>query len=162
MKRPLALAAPVAALSAAALSAAALAAIATAAATEIVNPYWSTPVARVDKTVTGQALAAPAHPEIVVSQTTVAVHGRLPVHKHPYQRYVYVLAGTLIVTRVSCGAERAAPCTKVEEHTYKAGDFIAEMRDAWHWGRNAGNEWVKLLVIDQVPAGTASNVVLRE
>jgi quercetin dioxygenase-like cupin family protein len=138
-------------------------------ATEIVSPFWTKPVARTNRTATGQPIAVAAAPEVIVSLTTIAVHGKLPVHKHPHQRYVYVLEGTLIVARVVCPPDdpasrvsTARPCTEFAVHTYKAGDFIAEMRDTWHTGRNGGEMWVKLLVIDQVPAGTRTNTVLRE
>ena len=68
---------------------------------------------------------------------------KLPVHKHPSPRYAYVLAGTL----------RVATADESRSWEYKAGDFIVEMIDAWHYGMNTGAEPVRLLVIDQVEAG---------
>jgi quercetin dioxygenase-like cupin family protein len=140
-----------------------------AAATQVVNPFWTTPVVKTDRTAAGQPIAVPVQPTVIVSHTTIAVRGKLPVHKHPHQRYVYVIEGTLAVSRIICPADdpkirasTARPCYEFGARTYKAGDFIAEMRDIWHTGRNVGEEWVKLVVIDQVPAGAPSNMVLRE
>jgi len=115
----------------------------------------TTQVLRTERTTAGQRIAVPAHPTVIVSIATIAVGGRTPVHKHPYQRYVYVLAGELTVSTVP--GHGAMP---VVRH-YKAGDFLPEMRDMWHFGSNAGADEVKLLVIDQVPAGTTTNIVLK-
>jgi len=42
------------------------------------------------------------------------------------------------------------------------GSFFVEMTDTWHFGKNNGTEPVKLLSIDQLPQGVASNVVLKD
>jgi quercetin dioxygenase-like cupin family protein len=120
-------------------------------ATEIEEPYGMLPVAKTATTATGQPIEVPAHPTVLVTAVQIAVNGALPVHKHPYQRYVYVIAGTLIVTNTETGAAT----------TYHAGDFIAEMRGTWHFGKNGGTERVRLIAIDQVPAGTATNTVMK-
>ena len=75
----------------------------------------------------------------------------LPVHRHSWPRYAYVLAGTLQVSNVATG----------DVQTYKTGDFIVEMVGQWHQGANPGPEAVKLLVIDQVEEGE-QNTVLRD
>lgn len=121
-------------------------------ATEIARPdAVTTATMRIAKTATGQAIDIPAHPEIIVSQTIIPVSGATRVHKHPFQRFVYVLAGNLRVTDMTTG----------EHHDYKPGDFIAEMRGTYHFGANQGPGEVKLLVIDQVPPGTRTNVVMQ-
>jgi quercetin dioxygenase-like cupin family protein len=79
----------------------------------------------------------------------IPVGARLPVHKHPSARYAYVLAGSL----------RVADADNTRSWDYKAGDFIVEMIDAWHYGTNTGSEPVRLLVIDQVEAGKTNTVV---
>ena len=66
-----------------------------------------------------------------------------------YQRYAYVLQGTLQVTDVE----------NTRSFEYKAGDFIVEMVDGWHYGANNGNGPVRLLVIDQVEKGKANTIV---
>jgi quercetin dioxygenase-like cupin family protein len=88
--------------------------------------------------------------EVVTWMYDIPAGSKLPVHKHPYQRYAYVLQGTLQVTDVQNG----------RTFTYKPGDFIVEMVDGWHYGVNNGMEPVRLLVIDQVPKGQA-NTILR-
>ncbi len=121
-------------------------------ATEVARPdAVTTSVTRAVKTATGQAIDIPAHPDVIVSLTTIPVRGATRVHKHPYQRFVYVIAGNLRVTDMTTG----------KFNDYKPGDFVAEMRGTYHFGANMGAEPVKLLVIDQVPLGTASNVVMQ-
>ena len=102
-------------------------------------------------TANGQPIALPqGNAEVVVWIYDIPVGARLPVHKHPFQRYAYVLAGTL----------RVAAADNSRTWDYKAGDFIVEMVDAWHYGTNIGTEPVRLLVIDQVDKGQA-NTILR-
>ena len=72
------------------------------------------------------------------------------MHKHPYPRYGYVLSGTLEVT-VSGG----------KTYRYKAGDFMAEVVNTWHTGKNVGDTTVRLLVIDQVVPGHSNTIVRR-
>ena len=73
---------------------------------------------------------------------------RLPRHEHPWSRYAYVLAGELAVTFDG----------GLTKH-YKAGDFIVEGVNAWHYGENTGHETVRLLVIDQTEAGQSNTVL---
>ena len=89
--------------------------------------------------------------EVAASIFDIAPGATLPVHKHPFPRYGYVLAGTLKVTNVDTG----------KSDMFKAGDFIVEMIDQWHQGSNIGADPVKLLVIDQIEAG-AQATVLRQ
>jgi quercetin dioxygenase-like cupin family protein len=111
-----------------------------------------TPVTAATKTATGQPILLPQGPiEVRVWLYEIAVGTTLPVHKHPHPRYAYVLAGSLRVTDEANG--RAAD--------YKAGDFIVEMIDAWHYGTNIGSEPVRLLVIDQAGPGEQNTVVER-
>ena len=76
---------------------------------------------------------------------------RTPVHKHPYPHYACVEAGTLTVVRTATG----------KEYALKAGSCFLEMVDEMHYGINKGATPVKLLVIDQVPAGVTENRVLE-
>ncbi len=123
-----------------------------AAATEIARPSGTTAeILRTSKTNTGQPIEVAAAPELIVSVTTIPRSGATHVHKHRYQRYVYVLAGDLSVTNMATG----------EKHDYKPGDFLTEMRGTYHFGANTGDGDLKLLVIDQVPHGTKSNVTLQ-
>ncbi len=101
-------------------------------------------------TASGQPIALPKNAEVIVWMYEIPVGAKLAVHKHPSPRYAYVLAGTL----------RVATADESRSWEYKAGDFIVEMIDAWHYGMNTGAGPVRLLVIDQVEAGQG-NTSLR-
>lgn len=107
------------------------------------------PIARTNTTVTGQPIVVPDRPDVLVSIATFPPGARLPEHQHRFPHYVYVLEGVLTV--VNTDANKA--------FDVKAGDFVVEMQDTWHYGINNGTVPVKLLVIDQVPAATPSNLV---
>ncbi len=109
-------------------------------------------ILRAGATTTGQPIELPSRADVIVSRTSIPVGGSTPTHKHPYQRYVYVLSGHLTVH------EEATDKTL----EFNAGDFLPEMRDAWHFGSNPGAEPVQLLVIDQVPPGTPNNMVMKQ
>lgn len=111
----------------------------------------SAPVAQMRTTNTGQPIAVPAHPTVIVSETTLAPGGRTPSHKHPYPHYVYVLDGTLTVVDEQNGRTF---------ETRKDG-FFAEMVDTWHHGENRGKTPVRILAIDQVPEGVTRNMVMK-
>jgi quercetin dioxygenase-like cupin family protein len=100
-----------------------------------------TEIARTTKTATGQPIALPQGPmQVVASIYSLAPGARLPEHKHPFQRYAYVLEGELRVQQADSSSR-----------VYRAGDFIVESVDGWHFGAAAGAGPVKLLVIDQAP-----------
>lgn len=102
-----------------------------------------TEIARTTKTATGQPIALPQGPvEVVASIYTLAPGARLPEHKHPFQRYAYVLEGELLVQQVDSSSR-----------VYHAGEFVIESVDHWHFGATVGIVPVKLLVIDQLPPG---------
>ena len=98
----------------------------------------------------GQPIKLPqGNVEVVVWMYDIPAGSKLAVHKHPYQRYAYVLQGTLQVTDVQNG----------RSFEYKPGDFIIEMVDGWHYGANNGKVPVRLLVIDQVEPGQANSIL---
>lgn len=116
------------------------------------QPVVITPLASTKTTAAGQPIVLPgADTRVIVSMFEIAPGAALPVHKHPYPRYGYVLAGQLRVTDVETG----------KSIDYKAGDFIVEMIERWHQGANTGSETVRLLVIDQVE-GDAPNTLLKQ
>ncbi len=106
-----------------------------------------TPVLRTNTTVTGQPILVPDHPDVIVSIATFPPGARIAEHQHPHPHYVYVLEGVLTVVNTDAG----------KTFEVKAGDFVVEMQDTWHYGINKGVVPVKLLVIDQVPAGAPNN-----
>ena len=113
-------------------------------------PVVVTPVKTTAVTSTGQPLVLPRkNVEVTASIYDIAPGATLPVHKHPFARYAYVLAGTLQVTNVDTG----------KSDVFKAGDFIVEMIDQWHRGSNIGADPVKLVVIDQIEAGAEATVL---
>ena len=63
----------------------------------------SAPVFSGDTTITGQKIEVPNNPNVIVSMVTFPPGAALPVHKHLYPHYVYVLEGTLTVTNVATG-----------------------------------------------------------
>lgn len=113
-------------------------------------PITVTPIRSTTTTSTGQPITLPQkNVEAAASIFEIAPGAKLPVHKHPFARYAYVLAGTLQVTNVDTG----------HSDTFKPGDFIVEMIDQWHTGANIGSDPVKLLVIDQIEAGQPVTVL---
>ena len=101
-------------------------------------------------TALGQPLILPQGAvEVTVLNYDIPAGAALPVHKHPRPRYAYVLAGRLQVS-TGDGAKR---------FEYGPGDFIVEMLDEWHYGKTLGTEAVKLLVIDQAPAGETNTIL---
>lgn len=113
-------------------------------------PITVTPIRSTTTTSTGQPITLPQkNVEAAASIFEIAPGAKLPVHKHPFARYAYVLAGTLQVTNADTG----------HSDTFKPGDFIVEMIDQWHTGANIGSDPVKLLVIDQIEAGQPVTVL---
>jgi quercetin dioxygenase-like cupin family protein len=97
----------------------------------------------------GQRIRLPSGPlRLVVSTYDIAPGALLPWHKHPYQRYAYVVEGDLTVDQAGRGPR-----------VYHAGEFVAESVNRWHFGENAGTTNVRLVVIDQLPPGKAATVL---
>lgn len=114
------------------------------------SPVVVTPVTTTSVTADGRPIVLPQKDaQVVVSIYDIAAGATLPVHKHPYPRYAYVLAGTLQVTKADTG----------ETFTYKPGDFVVEVIDEWHKGASIGSDPVKLLVIDQIEKGVQNTIV---
>ena len=105
-----------------------------------------------DKTVIGQPIVMPKDPTLVATVATFPPGSRLPVHKHLYPHYGYMLAGVLTVTNVETG----------KSFDLKKGQFLVEMNNTWHYGQNNGKTDVTLLIIDHLPKGVTSNVVLKD
>ncbi len=113
------------------------------------------PVLDTRTTATGQPIVLPQRDvELIVTRYVIQPGASLPIHKHPYQRYAYMLSGELKVTVTAPGADAG------RTFDYKAGDLIAEMRDEWHFGAAVGDAPAVLLVIDQVEAGHAATIVM--
>lgn len=115
------------------------------------QPVVVTPIVSTKLTAAGQPIVLPQKDtRVIAALFEIAPGATLPVHKHPSQRYGYMLEGELLVTDVETGAKT----------TYRAGDFIVEMLDIWHQGAAVGPGAVRLVVIDQVE-GDVQNTLLR-
>jgi quercetin dioxygenase-like cupin family protein len=115
--------------------------------TVVVKPVASTAV-----TASGQAIVLPQKDvHVVVTTFAIAKGATLPEHRHPFERYAYVMAGKLRVTNTETG----------KSDVYKAGDFIVETIGQWHKAANIGGGTVKLVVVDQVE-GDQDNTELRK
>lgn len=112
-----------------------------------------TPLYSASETAAGQPILLPQGPaQVAVSHYLIPPGTRLPVHKHPHQRFAYVQAGVLAVYNSETG----------QRSEYRAGDFVVEMVDTWHYGEALGTVPVELLVIDQSPAGDDTITVLQD
>ena len=111
------------------------------------------PIASLDKTASGQPITFPQGPgRVIVAEYVIAPGALLPLHKHPYPRFAYVLQGTLEVTDKDTN----------QTFTYKPGDVVVEVIDQRHLGQNKGTDAVRLLVLDTVPADVKGNVVVEK
>lgn len=107
-----------------------------------------TPLLTTVTTANGQPIILPrGRARLIVSTYVIAPYARLPVHRHLYPRYAYVLDGQLRVTEIKTH----------RKFDYKKGDFVAEMIGAEHFGENTGDIPLRLLVIDLVPKNVSNN-----
>ena len=110
------------------------------------------PISKTSVTSSGQPIVLPrGHVKVISSIYEVPPGAKLPVHKHNYPRYGYMLSGQLRVTNVQTG----------KSTTFNPGDFIIESLGQWHKAESIGTDPVKLVVIDQVPKGHDDNTVLQ-
>jgi quercetin dioxygenase-like cupin family protein len=114
------------------------------------SPVTVTPVFSSANTIADQPVTLPQGPVVVTSSIfTIEAGASLPVHRHAFPRYGYVLAGTLTINNRETG--------KIQK--FHAGDFIIESVSKWHSGANTGPDQLQLLVIDQAPAGAVTTEV---
>ena len=112
----------------------------------------TTVLKRTQATSAGQPIVMPQGAlQVTISETTIPPHGALPVHKHPYPRYVYVLSGRVRVTNLDTG----------QAAELKAGDMTIDPVGQWHRAEALDEDAVRLITVDQAPPGAATTV-LRE
>jgi quercetin dioxygenase-like cupin family protein len=110
------------------------------------------PVSKTDVTSSGQPIVLPGgHVNVVTSTYEIPPGAKLPVHKHNYPRYGYMMSGQLRITNIATG----------KSTTFNPGDFIVESLGQWHKAESTGTDPVKLLVIDQLPKGD-NNTILQD
>src|SRR6185437_575937 len=99
------------------------------------------PISKTDVTSSGQPIVLPrGHVKVITSTYKIPPGAKLPVHKHNYPRYGYMLSGQLRITNIKTGKSK----------TFNPGDFIIESLGKWHKAESIGTAPVKLVVIDQV------------
>lgn len=108
-------------------------------------------IAQTNTYMNGERITLPENPNLRVMQYELPVGAALPMHKHPYPRYAYIMQGEVEFIY--------PPDNKVVK--WKEGTFAAEAPNHWHWGRNSGNVPMKILVIDHLPDGETTNTVIR-
>ncbi len=110
------------------------------------------PISKNEVTSSDQPIELPhGHITVISSTYEIPPGAKLPVHKHNYPRYGYMMSGQLKITNVATG----------KTSTFNPGDFIIESLGQWHKAESTGTDPVKLLVIDQVPNGE-SNTILQD
>ena len=101
---------------------------------------WGQTLTTVGKPTTTTAIGQPIEfptPAEVSSYVAEVPVGTFPFHTHPYQRFFYVLAGTLTVE------DEAG-----KKYEYPVGSMVVEMRNTYHRPVNNGPDPVKVFVID--------------
>jgi quercetin dioxygenase-like cupin family protein len=110
------------------------------------------PISKTEVTSSGQPIVLPrGHVNVITSTYEIPPGAKLPVHKHNYPRYGYMMSGQLRITNIATG----------KSTTFNPGDFIIESLGQWHKAESTGTDPVKLLVIDQVPKGE-NNTILQD
>ena len=74
-------------------------------------------------------------PEVTVLKIIINVNEELPMHKHDLVNIAYVKQGTLTVTT-----------DNNEQITVNEGECLPEIIGKYHYGKNAGNKPVELIV----------------
>lgn len=103
----------------------------------------ATPVARTDRTASGQPLKLPSGDiEAVAQIVEIPVGASTTIHRHPWSRFAFVENGPLTVINHDTN----------ETRVFNTGEFLSEVVMQRHEGR-ALTEPVRLIVIDLVPKG---------
>jgi len=99
---------------------------------------------RYDQTMSGQPLALPpAGFQLAVTQAQYPPRYRIPCHKHPYPRYVYIQQGNLRVHNYVTN----------RDYDFGPGDTAVESIDQWHEGVVTSAGPLILVALEQVPRG---------
>lgn len=109
-----------------------------------------TPILRSRQTVSGQPLKLPqGEAEIAAAAVEIPAGGALPIHQHPWSRFVYVERRSLRVINHDTGAAM----------DFEAGQVVPEVVAQWHEAKALGASAVRLIVIDLVPPGVNNTVM---
>ncbi|HEV2078810.1 MAG TPA: rhodanese-like domain-containing protein [Allosphingosinicella sp.] len=109
-----------------------------------------TPIMRSARTISGQPLRLPKEEaEVAAAAVHIPAGGALPIHRHPWSRFVYVERGSLRVHNHDTGASL----------DFQAGQVLPEVVAQWHEARALGSGPVRLIVIDLVPPGVNNTIM---
>ena len=109
-----------------------------------------TPIVRTARTISGQPLRLPKEEaEVAAAAVDIPAGGALPIHQHPWSRFVYVERGSLRVYNHDTGASL----------DFQAGQVLPEVVAQWHEARALGTAPVRLIVIDLVPPGVNNTIM---
>lgn len=86
-------------------------------------------------------------PEVSVLKIVIGVGEKLPMHKHDLVNIAYVKKGTLTVIT-----------DNNDQITIHQGECLPELIGKYHYGQNAGNEDVELIVFYIGEQGTSLSV----
>lgn len=86
-------------------------------------------------------------PEVTVLKISIGVGESLPMHKHDLVNIAYVKQGTLTVTT-----------DNNEQITVNEGECLPEIIGKYHYGKNAGNKPIELIVFYIGEQGTELTV----
>lgn len=87
-------------------------------------------------------------PEVSIRRIIIPPGARLPMHKHPVINAGVLLRGRLDVVK------EGGPTLHLKE-----GDAIAELVDAWHYGRNPGKTPAEIIVVYAGTPGVPTTVL---
>ena len=109
-----------------------------------------TPIMRSARTISGQPLRLPKEEaEVAAAAVDIPAGGALPIHQHPWSRFVYLERGSLRVHNHDTGASL----------DFQAGQVLPEVVSQWHEARALGSVPVRLIVIDLVPPGVNNTIM---
>lgn len=94
----------------------------------------------------------PGSEEITALQIEFAPRAETDWHRHPVPSLAYIISGELEVILKESG----------ETKIFKKGDAFAEVVNAWHYGKNIGEEPVKLIVFYVGAKGVQLTELLSE
>jgi len=103
-----------------------------------------TPILQTSTTFIAQPIRFPqGDNQLVAVMAEVQPGGQVGRHMHPNPLFVYILEGALTIEMEGHG-----------DHTFSAGEGLAEVVNTWHNGRNLGDRPVKFLIVFAAQNGT--------
>ncbi len=118
------------------------------------QPVKSTQILQTETSWNGDELEYPASgsEEITALHIEFAPASKTTWHRHPVASLAYIISGELEVVLKETG----------ETKIFKAGDAFAEVVNTWHYGKNIGDEPVKLVVFYVGEKGIQLTELLNE